>query len=109
MHGVRITSEQYTQAVVELQSQQPTRPTAGQSLKHERQEFDLKVQHLLGCDFPRSDALWTAHRSIDRYRGILHFLGWRGRRILLRHIYRKVLNEDELGAWLGDEEPSDRP
>lgn len=102
MYGAKLTNEQYTQAVVELQARQTERMTAGQELKHARREFELRVHHLLGQDFPRMDALWSAHQAMRRYQAFLPFLGWRGRRILLANVYRRVLSEPELDAFLGD-------
>ncbi len=118
-HGARLSGDEYDRRIVGLQSGLPPVPSKEQRIAVMRAEFDLAVDHRLGCDFPqeRREALWAIQQRVDRKRLRLMF------KYLLRRVfaqglvrdaqglagylvdeYAKVLNQAELEAFFGKEE-----
>jgi len=125
-HGRRLSSAEYQQRIVALQSTLPPMPTRDQDRTARRAALDLAIDHRLGVDFPRErrDALFAAQERVERGRlwillrqGLKRIIGsWRekrgreqGARGLAHFVvdeYAKILSKDELEAFFGREEAS---
>lgn len=118
-YGVRLTDEEYDQAIVTLHSRLPPVPSREQRREVRRRELELAIDHRLGRDFPRPrrDALWAVQQKVERRRLKLMFR-YPFRRFFAKSLiknaqglggylveaYGEVLNRAELEQFFGKEE-----
>lgn len=69
-HGPRLTVEEYERRVVDMYRDGPAMPDRVEELRLRRAEFDLRIDHRLGQDFPaaRREQLWAAQQRFDKRR-----------------------------------------
>jgi hypothetical protein len=119
-YGKRLSAEEFERRVAELHRGLPPAPTPAQEREVRRRELDLSVDHRLGTAFPaeRRRAMWTIQEEVERRRGRLalrHLLDLlvpgsldRGSTRLADYLiseYSKVLDDEELARFLGDDGP----
>lgn len=117
-HGPILSDDEYEKRIFALYDRLPPMPSADAERELRRRELDVLIDHRLGVRFPRErrDALWAAQEHIDKRRTRL------GLAILARAIlpprlqprtsrlarfaideYSKVLTQEELERFIGDE------
>ncbi len=121
-YGRRLTSGEYDQSIVELYSNPPDLPPEELDRVLRRREFDLTIDHRLGCEFPqqRREALWRVQESIERKR-LSMLMKHTLRRLCGRPFpeyakglagyvvaeYAQVLTDEELELFFGKESARD--
>jgi hypothetical protein len=108
-HGARLSTEEFQRRIVALHEHGPAMPSRAEELRLQRAEFDLRIDHRLGKDFPpeRRQRLWEVHRRFDRHRLWHLFKGVLARNgdpsgplaSALVRSYAKELEEAELLAY----------
>lgn len=117
-HGPRLPAEEFERRVVALYDDGPALPGRDEELRLRRAEFELRIDHRLGQDFPkaRRDHLWQMQRRFDRLRFWHLFRGLftpgddasGPLATALIRTYAKVLDDAELRAYFELSDPEAR-
>lgn len=118
-HGRRLSGTEYDRMVAELYLGLPDDPSINAEQRVLRREFDLRIDHRLGINFPqnRREELWRVNERINR-RPIRMIFAWQVARVLPNYLagvakrlassvieeYSAVLTPEELRLFFGEEE-----
>lgn len=95
-HGDRISDQEFERRMRLLVESFPALPSSEEDEEYRRKELDLLIDHRLGVAFPaaRRQALWQAHRVVDRRRA----------RLALTHVFRRLISRwfANAGRYLVD-------
>ncbi len=128
-HGKRLTDEEYTKKIIALYAGLPPVPSKKQDAQIRRAELNLRIDNLLGLDFPpeRREEMWNVAQKVEKGRIAMafkivagYFMNGRGKEkhmdgneqdadILTKIVvseYKSVLDKEELDQFLG--KPEDR-
>lgn len=115
-YGRRLELDEYERRLVALYAAAPAKPSKEHRRHRARTELDLRVDYLLGTEFPvlRRDALWRAHERIRRNWGELfaHYLvnairarlnvGRPTQAGFIPRELARVLDDEDVAAFLDD-------
>lgn len=122
-YGPCLDKRTYMQAVLALYQEASRHPSKASELQRRRAEMNLSIDHKLGVDFPasRREAMWAAHRRVDRKLVPLVILGYLKRvfgaktpveeplfRSVMREL-RTVLSPEEMTIFLDLPPGTDAP
>lgn len=117
-HGHRLDLAEYERRLRDLYASSPAKPSRQERRGLDRAEFELRIDYRLGAAFPsaRREALWAAQMRVRErwWRPLLLQLttslarkvgGARrsGRPRFIEAEFARVLDQDELEAFLGDD------